>query len=309
METEKNLEEHHEEDNLKELNILNIDNSIKTVFKGYDKNDVKQYIANLLHAHSEEMQSLNGVAESLKTQNASLKGDLSKAVEKYNTLVQKMEDPEKEFREERKELQNKITELETTITKNKADFDEIETIKKRNESLNASLKNKDDIISSQEGKINELNDRIHILTMAASEKEAAFSKSEREKDAALKIKAEEVSTLTEKNASLMKIMNEGELSELRIELKKVNTELEKLSSIRESEEKELALLQTANKDLSKKNTEFIKKIEDLSKENGRLNDEITRLTGYRTLLENELKELYEKNIALSEALFDEKMKH
>lgn len=311
MEENKNISETteqttNEDESLKEFNLLNIDNVISTVFKGYHKAEVKKYIASLLHTHAEETKNLTSLVETLKAQNVSLKSDLTTAIDKYNEIVQKMEDPEEKFREERKELKDKIAELESTIHKNEAAFREADVLQDSNKRLASSLKDKEELINTQNGKIDELNDRIHTLTLAISEKDAGYEKEMREKDAEIKTKAAENAALTEKNAALLKIVNDGEIAELRVSNKKANIEIERLSSIRVSEEAELKRLGETNKDLSDRNERLTKDLQNTTKEKERLQEDVTKLMGHKTLLEKELKDKYSENISLMEALYDAK---
>lgn len=294
-------------DTLKEINLLNMDSSIATVFRGYKKSDVKEYIANILRMHAEETKNLTEISEELRVRNVSLKADLDKTIEKYNELVAKRDEPERKFREEKMSLNNKIEELERTIKEKDTSLAEITELENKNKTFSAAIQDKEDIINSQLAKINELNDKNHALDLALSDASVISDKTTREKDALIETITAENTSLKEKNESLLLDMSEGEVAKLRTALKNANIEVERLTAIREKEEAEINRLTSDKEEVSEQFDKLTQELKNVSSEKEKVQNELERVRGHKTLLEDELKTLYEKNISLTEALFDARL--
>lgn len=295
------------DDNLKEINLLNMDSSIPTVFRGYKKTDVKEYISNILRMHAEEAKNLTEISEELRLKNVALKTDLDKTVEKYNELISKNEEPEKKFREEKVSLNNRIGRLEKTIREKDISLSEIAKLKENNKSLSAIIKDKEDIINSQIEKINELNDKNHALDLALSDTSVINDKEIREKNALIETITVENTALKEKNEALLLDMSDGEIAKLRTALKNANIEVERLTAIREKEESEIDRITNDKEEIIDQFDRLTQDFKNISSEKAKIQDELERVRGHKTLLEDELKALYEKNISLTEALFDARL--
>ena len=295
------------DDNLKEINLLNMDSSIPTVFRGYKKTDVKEYISNILRMHAEEAKNLTEISEELRLKNVALKTDLDKTVEKYNELISKNEEPEKKFREEKVSLNNRIERLEKTIREKDISLSEIAELKENNKSLSAIIKDKEDIINSQIEKINELNDKNHALDLALSDTSVINDKEIREKNALIETITAENTALKEKNEALLLDMSDGEIAKLRTALKNANIEVERLTTIREKEESEIDRITNDKEEIVDQFDRLTQDFKNISSEKAKIQDELERARGHKTLLEDELKALYEKNISLTEALFDARL--
>lgn len=185
--------------------------SLKTAFKGYDKQAVREYVQKILNEQDEQEVSMTKIINDLRAQISSLKRDKEESVQKYNRLLMSKlgggdnsgssadSEAAAQLKKESEELQRKILVLSgslSTLKDNSAkDADhiaqlekEIKELREKNEELEKGSMSDTTIEDARklfEGKIQSLTEakdqlqaRIEQLTQEKTEAEDGRKKAE-----------------------------------------------------------------------------------------------------------------------------------